>query len=185
MRWAAAGALCVTMGIAGCSEKASDEAAPFVAGIAAFKAGDRPALISALESLEPPAEAPAECTSEAMAAARKAAMRRILGPLDNSAVLSMGEEARYLYFIGISGQQVEGVAWPRETCKDKPGGKVLTVDDAMRRAGVMKSWQSAGKDWRDAMSAKYGAELRPRLKAAQRTLRVNHLSPGGYDWQGR
>ncbi len=120
-----------------------------------------------------------------MSAARKLAMRRILSALDNSAVLSMGEEARFLYFIGVSDRQVEGVAWPRATCKDSPGGKVLTVDDAMRRARLMKSWQSAGKDWRDAMSAMYGAELRPRLKAAQKTLRVNHLSPGGYDWQGR
>ena len=185
MRWVRVSALCVAICLASCGQKASDEAAPFAAGIAAFKAGDRPALVSALESLEPPATAPAECTAEAMSAARKMAMRRILSALDNSAVLSMGEEARYLYFIGISDNQVEGVAWPRETCKDGPNGKVLTVDDAMRRAALMKSWQSAGKDWRDAMSAKYGAELRPRLKAAQKTLRVNRLSPGGYDWQGR
>ncbi|MDQ0463296.1 uncharacterized small protein (DUF1192 family) [Caulobacter ginsengisoli] len=180
MRWIIGAAACAVLGLVGCnaSSALSDDTKAFTAGVAAFKAGDRTALDTAMTTLKVRSDDPAPCSPEAFAAARRSAFRQILEPLDRSAILSMPEEARFVFLSGAIGRGVEDAASPAQACKDQKDVGLLAVQDTVERVAALKAVIETTKSWHEALAARHGKQLDARLMAAARMLAANHFDVG-------
>jgi hypothetical protein len=188
MRWIVGAAAGAALSLAGCggSTSSSSDTTAFAAGVSAFKAGDRAALDAALVTLKATSDDPPPCSPQAFAVARRTAFRQILEPLDRSAVMSMSEEARFVYLTGAIGRGVsdESAQSPTQSCKGQKDVSLLAMQDAVERVTALKTIVGTTKAWRETLVAKHGEQLDARLKAAARTLQANHFDIGQYSYMG-
>lgn len=179
MRWILGVIACAVLGLAGCGGSAlSGDIDAFTAGVLAFKSGDQAALDTALANLKADSSTAAPCSPEAFATARRSAFRQILEPLDRSSILSISEEARFVFLSGAIGRGVENAESPAEACKGQKDVGLLAVQDTVERVAAVKAVVETGKAWHEALVAKHGEQLAARLKAAARTLEANHVDMG-------
>jgi hypothetical protein len=179
MRWIIGAVACAAVGLAGCGgSPLSEDTTAFMSGVSAFKAGDRAALDAAVATLKTKAGDAAPCSPEAFAAARRSAWRQILEPLDRSAILSMSEEARFVFLSGAIGRGAENAESPARDCKGQKDVGLLAMQDTVERVAGLKAIVETTKSWHEALVAEHGEQLEARLKAAANTLQANHFDVG-------
>ena len=178
-------ALVAALTLAGCNAMDAKETGPLISGLAAYRAGDSGGLSAAIAQLQAtPGEVTDICSETSFAMARRAAMRQILEHLDRSQVLSMGEEARFV-FMRLSAPSGDPMAGsPFKACKGEKSVQMLVVRDAVERSAMAKTAIGAVKTWEEDLTIRHGQELPARLKAASRTLQVNRVKVARYsvDW---
>lgn len=170
-------ALILLSGCGGATPSAPGETSPLAQGLAAYRAADEAGLTAAIAAVqEKTSEPPAACSPEAFAADRRASMRHVLEPLDVSPLLSMSEEARYVFLDGLR-PGVGGEIMP-DDCKDAPGAALLSAQDNVEQVAIIKTVLNSKRDWHEALVAKYGDGVDARLAEGGKTLKANHLGDG-------
>jgi hypothetical protein len=152
------------------------------AGYDAFRAGDQASLDRQIQTLDrlgpsdPTDPAFDGCTSQAFALRRLSRATQGLEHLDDPTILSMSEEARFVYFdrfvADYSREAAGGGAW---SCNSVPADPKLLNQDV----AVGNSYGAAAEEkerlWLISLRRSFGGQFRPRMANAAHELDVNDI----------
>lgn len=179
-------ALVTAAALVGCGAQAPEPPSRLAEAVAAYKAGNWDDLAAAREGADAAldeilAAAPADdpCSGDILRVGLLAMEAAGMQALDARSVMSMSEEARFVFVANQVGQGPRAEPDPRlrafDACTSQDFNRVAVRDLAGARAArnAVARPARALLAWQDDLKAEHGEEFEPRMRAASRTLRQN------------
>ncbi len=178
--------LLLAAAVGACGAQASGPPSPLVDAVGAYKAGSWEEMAAAREQANAalddilaatPADNP--CSGDILRVGLRAMEAAGMEALDARSVMSMSEEARFVFVANQIGRGPRAEPDPRlrvfDNCTRQDFNRVAVRDIAGARAArdAVAASTRALTAWRDELKAEHGDEFEPRMRAASRTLRQN------------